>query len=112
MTTARWSDEEVRHGGCLQKAPAAKQPGRRGCAVVRGASRASLKTFTEDRDGRRLRDRTPESGESGVKVRRRKVQVLHRRIKEGTYDLDWRLATILDKMVEDIAAQMDRGERP
>lgn len=112
MTTARWSDEEVRHGGCLQKAPAAKQPGRRGCAVARGASRASRKTFIQDRDGRRFRDGTPESGGSKGKVRRRKIQALRRRIKEGTYDLDWRLATILDKMVEDIAAQMDRGERP
>jgi hypothetical protein len=116
MTTAQWRNESVRHGGCLQRASLADLPvfaaGRCNHAKAGGASCASMESFTADWDGRQFRCRTPASGKSRTRIRRRKVQAIRRQIKDGAYRVDWRLATILDKMFEDLVTQAGRSGRP
>ena len=42
------------------------------------------------------------SGRVATGRRRRRLQVIRRQIKEGTYDADARLAAILDRVYEDL----------
>lgn len=110
MSTARWNDQRVRHGSCRQQTAFAIE--RYGHAAVGGVSRASMKSCSTDRDSRSFETRISVLRQSAAKLRRRKVKALRRQIKEGSYDVDWRLATILDKMVEDLVAQANENGSP
>jgi hypothetical protein len=39
---------------------------------------------------------------SPARIRRRKVRGVRRRLKQGRYDIDTRLAVVLDKILEDL----------
>ncbi len=109
MSTARWSDERVRHGSRSQQTACAIE--RYSHAAEGGTSCASMKSCTRDRDSRPFENRMAVLRQSAAKLRRRKVQALRQQIKDGSYDVDWRLATILDKMVEELAAEVKKEER-
>ncbi len=116
MSMARWNKGRVQQGSCSQRGSLAKLPaftaGHAHHATARGAACAASKNFTRDRDSRPLACRLAVLRRAAVKLRRRKVEVLRRQIKDGSYDVDRRLATILDRMVEDLVAEGNEKRRP
>jgi hypothetical protein len=106
MRIAQWDSERVLHGGFLKRAAWIALPafsaGPRSRTEAGGASCGSTKSPTVDRDGRRALSIADPASKTWVQGRRRKMRAIRRQIKAGTYDVDVRLAIILDRMFEDL----------
>jgi hypothetical protein len=116
MRTAQWSNERVPDRGCMPRAASADlgvfMADRCGRAGMGDLSCASMKNLAVSRGGRLRRGVATDSRESRAGVRRRKVQTVRRQIKQGSYDVEIRLASILDKIFDDLITQIKAGGRP
>jgi hypothetical protein len=61
-----------------------------------------MKSPVVDRDGRRFEDKRIVTGKSQARMHCRKVQAVRRQIKDGTYDVNARLAAILDEIMNSL----------
>lgn len=114
MGLKQWGHECVRYEGRPQQGLAVADPplGERYlCGEVRRASRSPLRSPAEDRRGNLRTTGAAGAGPRWARTRRRKVQAIRRQIEQGTYDVNARLAAILNQIVEGLVAQAEGGPR-
>jgi hypothetical protein len=109
MSDIQWSHKRVRYEGCPQQALADD----RCCRAAAGASSCPpVRRPAVGRVGCQKRAASAGSGRRSAGVRRRRVQAIRRQIRQGSYEVNTRMARILDRMLEDLVTTATEPDKP
>jgi anti-sigma28 factor (negative regulator of flagellin synthesis) len=109
MSDLQSSHKRVRYEGCPQQALAEDRCRR---AAAGTSSCPPARRPAAGQVGCQKRGASAGSGQRSAGVRRRRVQAIRRQIRQGSYEVNTRMARILDRVLEDLVTTATEPDKP